>query len=90
MSERNDISRIKKRLELTDLSMARIAEDLIRILVQRGYIKYSDLSDQSREKLKEREELRVELRTIMKLGKDEPATADDRHSQGRRAGGSKG
>lgn len=90
MSERNDISRIKKRLELTDLSMARIAEDLIRILVQRGYIKYSDLSDQSREKLKEREELRVELRTIMKLGKDEPATADDGHGHGRRAGGSKG
>jgi hypothetical protein len=64
MLNNNEIFCIKKKLELTDPSMARIGEDLIRILVQRGFIKYSDLSDQSREKLKEREELRAELRKI--------------------------
>jgi hypothetical protein len=62
MLNNNEIIRIKKNLELTDASMARIVEDLIRILVQRGLIKYSDFSDQSREKIKEREELRAELR----------------------------
>jgi len=66
---------MKQRLQLTDLSMARIVEDLIRILVQRGYLKYSDLSDQSREKLREREELRGELRVLMHQRRNEPGMA---------------
>jgi hypothetical protein len=64
MADRDEIIRIKEQLELTDLSMARITEDLIRILVQRGFMKYSDLSDESRGKLKEREDLRAELKEL--------------------------
>ena len=67
MLKSDEIFCLKRKLELTDASMARIGEDLIRILVQRGFIKYSDLSDQSREKIKERDELRVELRKLMSL-----------------------
>lgn len=88
MSKSREIIRIKHRLELTDLSMARIVEDLIRILVQRGFMKYSDFSDQSREKLKEREELRIELRGLMNTREDEPGIADfemsERHRSGRK------
>jgi hypothetical protein len=75
MSKSNEIIRMKQRLQLTDLSMARIVEDLMRILVQRGYLKYSDLSDQSRKKLKEREELRAELRVLMHQRWEEPGMA---------------
>jgi len=64
-----EIVDIKRRLEISDLSMARITEDLIRILVQRGSMKYSDLSDESRIKLKEREEMRGELRKLLKQAK---------------------
>lgn len=74
----DEIIRIKQKLQITDPSMARIVEDIIRILVQRGFIKYSDLSDESREKLKEREELRAELRKL-KLqadGQTGPASKD--------------
>ena len=69
MSNSLEIVEIKRSLEISDLSMARIVEDLIHILVQRGSIKYSDLSDESRNKLKEREELRAELRILMKSAK---------------------
>jgi hypothetical protein len=64
-----EIVDIKRRLEISDLAMARITEDLIRILVQRGSMKYSDLSDESRIKLKEREEMRGELRKLLKHAK---------------------
>jgi hypothetical protein len=90
MSKSNEVIRMKQRLQLTDLSMSRIIEDLIRILVQRGYMKYSDLSDQSREKLREREELRGELRMLMHQRRNESGIADVEHTgsydSGRRDG----
>ncbi len=57
---------IRHRLEVTYLLMMRIVEDLIRILAQRGLIKYSDFCDQSRELLREREDLREQLRHLLK------------------------
>lgn len=66
MNDHDKIEEIKRRLELTDLSMGRIVEDLIRVLVQRGLIKYSDFCDESREILREREELRDNLRNLLR------------------------
>ena len=66
MAESEKIDATMRSLEITDLKMARIVEDLIRILVQRGIIKYSDLSDVSRQNLREREALREELRILLK------------------------
>ena len=66
MAESEKIDATMRSLEITDLKMARIVEDLIRILVQRGIIKYSDLSDASRQNLREREALREELRILLK------------------------
>ena len=66
-----EIAELKRHLEISDLTMARIVEDLIHILVQRGSIKYSDFCDESRNKLKEREELRGELRKLVKKSRGE-------------------
>ncbi len=62
----SDINDIKRRLEESDLLAVRIIEDLIRILVQRGLIKYSDFCDESRDLLKKREDLRAQLRDLLK------------------------
>ena len=65
MADQKRIRDIKSRLEKTDLLLVRTIEDIIRILVQRGLIKYSDLCDESRELIGEREELREELRVLL-------------------------
>ena len=67
MADLKKIDEIKNRLERTDLSMVRIMEDIISILVQRGLMKYSDLCDESRELLKERADLRTRLRELSEV-----------------------
>ncbi|HTP66212.1 MAG TPA: hypothetical protein VMJ66_12550 [Geobacteraceae bacterium] len=71
MADQKRIRDIKSRLEKTDLLLVRTIEDIIRILVQRGLIKYSDLCDESRELIGEREELREELRVLSESGRQE-------------------
>ena len=64
MAQRNQKNQIINQLELTDQKMARVVEDLTCIMVQRGLMKYSDLRDETRAILKEREFLREQLRYL--------------------------
>jgi len=50
------------RLKQTDLDMSRICEDLISVLVRNNVIRMSDFTDQSRDKIDERNDLRARLR----------------------------
>ncbi|HEX9022347.1 MAG TPA: hypothetical protein VF799_00755 [Geobacteraceae bacterium] len=74
MEQSEKIREIKERLEATDLLMVRIIEDLIRVLAQRGFVKYSDFCDESRELLQEREKLRMLLRPLLQEDGDNKQT----------------
>ena len=52
---------ILKALQETDIFNARIVEDLIRILVDKGDIRMADFNDANRSKLEKRMELREQL-----------------------------
>ncbi len=52
---------IEGQLARTDEGMARIVEDLIGLLVQRGFITEADLPETARDKLAERKNLRTQL-----------------------------
>jgi len=64
MAQRNQKTQIINKLELTDQKMARVVEDLTYIMVHHGLMKYSDLRDETRAILKEREYLREQLRYL--------------------------
>lgn len=52
---------IERQLAGTDEGLARIVEDLIGLLVQRGFITEADLPEAARDKLAERRNLRTQL-----------------------------
>lgn len=65
MNNLDKVNELKLFLKESDSYLIRIIEDLIRILVQRGVLKYSDFCDESRIILNEREKIRTRLREIL-------------------------
>ena len=55
---------LKQRLSTSDLDMARITEDLIQTLLERGVINFTDLPDEAQEKLRARRVLRGQLGSL--------------------------
>ncbi len=50
-----------------DLALARVTEDLVDVLIERGVINFTDLPDGAQQKLMKRRGLRSELSYVVKL-----------------------
>lgn len=62
-----DLSSQTNALSQTDISMARVLEDLIDTLISRGVIQFTDLPDAAQVKLLERSETRAHLPSRLQL-----------------------
>ena len=62
---------IRERLTLTDTEMARVVEDLIDILIDKGVITANDLPEAVHAKLRRRRSLRQSISALQKLVEDE-------------------
>ncbi|MFZ9544516.1 MAG: hypothetical protein ACO3AC_06995 [Hylemonella sp.] len=63
-------------LSNTDAGLARVTEDLIDVLIDRGVIQFTDLPPAAQAKLLERRETRAHLGKRLKLLADENGSAD--------------
>ena len=57
-------------LVTTDLSLVRVVEDLIDLLIEQGVIRFTDLPQEAQNKLFARRTLRSSLRTLQLLDED--------------------
>jgi len=58
-------------LQNTDLEMARVLEDLIGVLINRGVIRFTDLPEAAQRKLQIRAQTRAQLGSLSRLLDDE-------------------
>ncbi|MCO5356943.1 hypothetical protein [Acidovorax kalamii] len=58
-------------LSETDASLARVTEDLINLLVERGVIRFTDLPQAAQDKLLARQQTRSHLANSLRLLSDE-------------------
>ena len=61
----------RQRLFISDIDMARVTEDLIQTLIERGIINFSDLPLQAQEKLNDRHLLRGQIRPLSDIIDDD-------------------
>ncbi len=64
-------------LSSTDAGLARVTEDLIDVLIDRGVIQFTDLPPAAQAKLLERRETRAHMGKRLKLLADEQDSSDD-------------
>ena len=62
---------VRQRLFASDFDMARITEDLIQMLIEKGVFNFTDLPDDAQEKLRHRRVLRGQLGSLSGLIDDD-------------------
>ncbi len=62
---------VRQRLFASDFDMARITEDLIQTLIDKGVFNFTDLPDNAQEKLRQRRVLRGQLGSLSDLIDDD-------------------
>ena len=61
LAQGNASDEVRQRLFASDFDMARITEDLIQTLIEKGVFNFTDLPDNAQEKLRSRRNLRGQL-----------------------------
>ena len=64
-------SELRQSLAQSDLQMARVLEDTIHVLIDKGVLRFTDLPDAAQQKLMRRREIRGRFKAVDLLGDDE-------------------
>ena len=71
LAQGNASDEVRQRLFASDFDMARITEDLIQTLIDKGVFNFTDLPDEAQEKLRQRRVLRGQLGSLSGLIDDD-------------------
>ena len=71
LAQGNASDEVRQRLFASDFDMARITEDLVQTLIDKGVFNFTDLPDQAQEKLRLRRVLRGQLGSLSGLIDDD-------------------